>query len=73
LPHHRATLDSKIVIFKSIQAEINVNIRTLCEELGGEVITSDTRPTLYGACIVDKDKILDMLAEVKTHDDKSGE
>jgi hypothetical protein len=73
LPHHRATLDSKIVIFKSIQAEINVNIRTLCEELGGEVITSDTRPTLYGACIVDKDKILDMLAEVKTHDNERDE
>jgi energy-coupling factor transporter ATP-binding protein EcfA2 len=67
LPHHRMTIDNKIVVFKSIQAEINVNIRTLCEELGGEVITSDTRPTLYGACVVDKDRILDMLTEVKTH------
>jgi hypothetical protein len=73
LPHHRATLDGKIVVFKSIQAEINVNIRTLCEELGGEVITSDTHPTLYGACVVDKDRILDMLAEVKTHSDEGGE
>jgi hypothetical protein len=61
------------VIFKSIQAEINVNIRTLCEELGGEVITNDTRPTLYGACVVDKDRILDMLAEVKTHSEESNE
>jgi energy-coupling factor transporter ATP-binding protein EcfA2 len=67
LPHHRSTLDNRIIISKSIQAEINVNIRTLCEELGGEVITSDTHKTLYGACIVDKDKILDILAEVKTH------
>jgi hypothetical protein len=67
LPHHRATLDNKIVMLKSIQAEINVNIRTLCEELGGEVITNDTRPTLYGACIVDRDRILDLLAEVSTH------
>jgi hypothetical protein len=73
LPHHRATLDNKIVIFRSIQAEINVNIRTLCEELGGEVITNDTRPTLYGACVVDKDTILDMLAEVKTHEDDDSE
>jgi hypothetical protein len=66
LPHHRMTIDNSIVIFKSIQAEINVNIRTLCEELGGEVITDDARHTLYGACVVDKDRILDMLAEVKT-------
>jgi len=73
LPHHRVTIDNKIVIFKSIQAEINVNIRTLCEELGGEVITNDTRPTLYGACVVDKDRILDMLAEVKTHSEESNE
>jgi hypothetical protein len=73
LPHHRMTVDNKIAIFKSIQAEISVNIRTLCEELGGEVITSDTRPTLYGACVVDKDRILDMLAEVKTHSDEGGE
>jgi hypothetical protein len=73
LPHHRATLDGKIVVFKSIQAEINVNIRTLCEELGGEVLTSDAHPTLYGACVVDKDRILDMLAEVKTHSDEGGE
>jgi hypothetical protein len=73
LPHHRATLDGKIVVFKSIQAEISVNIRTLCEELGGEVLTSDTRPTLYGACVVDKDRILDMLAEVKTHSDEGSE
>jgi len=73
LPHHRATIDGKIVIFKSIQAEINVNIRTLCEELGGEVITDSTRITLYGACVVDKDKILDMLAEVKTHDEENNE
>jgi len=73
LPHHRATLDGKIAIFKSIQAEINVNIRTLCEELGGEVITTDARQALYGACVVDKDRILDMLAEVKTHGDEGGE
>ena len=73
LPHHRATLDGKIVVFKSIQAEINVNIRTLCEELGGEVITNSTRSIIYGACIVDKERILDMLAEVKTQDDQEGE
>jgi hypothetical protein len=73
LPHHRATLDGKIVVFKSIQAEINVNIRTLCEELGGEVLTDSMHQTLYGACVVDKDRILDMLAEVRTHSDEGGE
>ena len=73
LPHHRMTLDNKIVVLKSIQAEINVNIRTLCEELGGEVITNNTQPALYGACIVDKNRILDMLAEVHTQDDERGE
>jgi hypothetical protein len=70
LPHHRMTVDNKIVIFKSIQAEISVNIRTLCEELGGDVITNNTRAILYGACVVDKDRILDLLAEVSTRTDE---
>jgi len=69
LPHHRITDNKNVFIMRSIQGELGISISTLCGELGGSIVTDNQVFSLdgmvYGACVVNIDKILSLLAEIK--------
>jgi hypothetical protein len=54
--------ETKIMILKNIELYSGeLSLRSLCEELGGEIYTKGHKKNLYGACIVDGLKIEDIL------------
>jgi len=54
--------ETKCMILKNIELYSNeLSLRSLCEELGGELYTKSHKKNLYGACIVDGVKVEDVL------------
>jgi hypothetical protein len=54
--------ETKYMILKNIELyNGELSLRSLCEELGGELYTKSHKKNLYGACIVDGLKVEDVL------------
>jgi hypothetical protein len=54
--------ETKIMVLKNIELyNGELSLRSLCEELGGEVYTKGHKKNLYGACVVDGLKVEDVL------------
>jgi hypothetical protein len=54
--------ETKYMILKNIELyNSELSLRSLCEELGGEIYTKGHKKNLYGACIVDGVKVEDVL------------
>jgi hypothetical protein len=54
--------ETKYMILKNIELyNGELSLRSLCEELGGELYTKSHKKNLYGACIVDGVKVEDVL------------
>ena len=54
--------ETKYMILKNIELyHGELSLRSLCEELGGEIYTKGHKKSLYGACIVDGLRIEDVL------------
>jgi hypothetical protein len=62
IPFMRRYDETKCMILKNIELYSNeLSLRSLCEELGGELYTKSHKKNLYGACIVDGVKVEDVL------------
>jgi hypothetical protein len=54
--------EAKYMILKNIELyNGELSLRSLCEELGGEIYTKGHKKSLYGACVVDGVKVEDVL------------
>ena len=54
--------ETKVMILKNIELyNGELSLRSLCEELGGEIYTKGHKKNLYGACVVDMLKVEDVL------------
>jgi hypothetical protein len=54
--------ETRIMILRNIELyNGELSLRSLCEELGGELYTKGHKKNLYGACIVDGLKVEDVL------------
>ena len=54
--------ETKYMILKNIELyNGELSLRSLCEELGGEIYTKSHKKSLYGACVVDGLKVEDVL------------
>ena len=65
--------ETKYMILKNIELyNSELSLRSLCEELGGELYTKSRNPAYYGACIVEGLKVEDVLfpedAPMEEHD-----
>ena len=64
VPHVKDYYVDKLLIRRSIESEIPVNINSLCQDLGGEIYDKKSRNTkYYGACIVEKKAVEELLLE----------
>jgi len=51
-----------VAILKSLELRNGeLTVRSLCEELGGELYTKGHKNGLYGACVVDRALLQDVL------------
>jgi hypothetical protein len=54
--------ETKYMILKNIELyNGELSLRSLCDELGGEIYTKGHKKNLYGACVVDGVKVEDVL------------
>jgi hypothetical protein len=59
--------ETKYMIFKNIELyNGELSLRSLCEELGGELYTKSRNKLYYGACIIDGLKVEDVLFPEET-------
>jgi hypothetical protein len=63
IPHIKEYNDNYYIIRRSISSELPVNLAALCEELGGEIYSRSHNSKYYGACVVPKERIRDLLSE----------
>ena len=61
VPFLRPFLDGRVMIARDAERAAGVNIRTLCEELGGEVYTKGRKKELYGGCVVKWERLEEAL------------
>ncbi|MFZ8840923.1 MAG: hypothetical protein ACO2PM_18805 [Pyrobaculum sp.] len=65
--------ETKIMILKNIELyNGELSLRSLCEELGGELYTKSRNKLYYGACIVDGLKVEDVLFPEDAPEEEGG-
>lgn len=66
--------ETKYMILKNIELyNGELSLRSLCEELGGELYTKSHKKNLYGACVVDGVKVEDVLFPEDTPEEEDND
>jgi hypothetical protein len=61
VPFMRPFVNGRVMITRDVERAAGVNIRTLCEELGGEVHTRSHKRELYGGCVASWERLEEAL------------